>query len=361
VMSSEEFEAALDRLLAAAASEPKLASVRLSELPDVASLKVDINEERVATLGLNAGDVNNTISAAWGGRYVNDFIDRGRVKRVYVQGDAPYRAAPGDIDQWFVRNGQGGMVPFSSFARTEWTTTPTSASRFLGYPSYELQGQGAPGVSSGEAMGIMERLASEVPGIGVAWAGQSYQERLSSGQAPILYGVALIVVFLCLAALYESWSIPLAVLLVIPLGLVGSIFAVTLRGLQNDVYLQVGLITTMGLSAKNAILMIEFAERAERQGKRVIEAATEAARIRLRPILMTSFAFIFGVLPLALSTGAGANSRIAIGTAVIGGMLTATILAIFYIPFFFVLVRRSVRDGVIVIKERIRRRGEART
>jgi multidrug efflux pump len=208
-------------------------------------------------------------------------------------------------------------------------------------------------------MDKMEKLASQIPGISVAWAGQSYQERLSSGQAPILYGVALIVVFLCLAALYESWSVPVAVLLVIPLGLLGSIFFVTLRGLQNDVYLQVGLITTMGLSAKNAILMIEFAERAERQGKRVIDAAIEAARIRLRPILMTSFAFIFGMMPLALSTGAGANSRIAIGTAVIGGMLTATVLAVFYIPFFFVLVRRGVRDGIAMIRERLKRRKAA--
>jgi multidrug efflux pump len=198
-----------------------------------------------------------------------------------------------------------------------------------------------------------------VPGISVAWSGQSYQERLSSGQAPILYSVALIVVFLCLAALYESWSIPVAVLLVIPLGLIGAVFFVTLRGLQNDVYLQVGLITTMGLSAKNAILMVEFAERAEREGKRVIDAAIEAARIRLRPILMTSFAFIFGVMPLALSTGAGANSRIAIGTAVVGGMITATLLAVFYIPFFFVLVRRGVRDGIKVIRERLRKRREA--
>ena len=283
------------------------------------------------------------------------------MKRVYVQGDAQYRSEPSDIDQWFVRNNQGGMVPFSSFAQTSWITTPTSSSRFLGYPSFELNGQGAPGVSSGEAMSIIEDLASNIPGVGVAWAGQSYQERLSSGQAPILYGVALIVVFLCLAALYESWSIPVAVLLVIPLGLVGSIFFVTLRGLQNDVYLQVGLITTMGLSAKNAILMVEFAERAEREGQRVIDAAIKAAKIRLRPILMTSFAFIFGVLPLAISTGAGANSRIAIGTAVIGGMLTATALAIFYIPFFFVLVRRGVRDGLKIVRERIRQRREART
>jgi multidrug efflux pump len=359
-MSDEAFAAARDKLLEMANADPKLTSVRLSELPDVASLKMDINQQRLAALGLSAGDVNNTISTAWGGRYVNDFIDRGRVKRVYVQGDAEYRSEPGDMGQWYVRNNTGGMVPFSSFAQTSWMTTPTSLSRFLGYRSFEFSGQGAPGVSSGDAMNIMTDLASRIPGISVAWAGQSYQERLSSGQAPILYGVALIVVFLCLAALYESWSIPVAVLLVIPLGLVGSIFAVTLRGLQNDVYLQVGLITTMGLSAKNAILMVEFAERAEREGKRVIDAAIEAARIRLRPILMTSFAFIFGVLPLALATGAGANSRAAIGTAVVGGMLTATILAIFYIPFFFVLVRRGVRDGIKAVRERLRRRKEAR-
>ena len=358
-MSEEDFAAARDRLVAVASSNPKLTSVRLSELPDVASLKINIDQQRLASLGLTPGDVNNTVSTAWGGRYVNDFIDRGRVKRVYVQGDAPYRAKPNDIDQWFVRNNQGGMVPFSSFAQTSWMTTPTSLSRFLGYRSYEISGQGAPGVSSGDAMNLMQQMASQIPGIGVAWAGQSYQERLSSGQAPVLYGVALIVVFLCLAALYESWSIPVAVLLIIPLGLVGSIFAVTLRGMQNDVYLQVGLITTMGLSAKNAILMVEFAERAEREGQRVIDAAIEAARIRLRPILMTSFAFIFGVLPLALATGAGANSRAEIGTAVIGGMLTATILAVFYIPFFFVLVRRTVRDGVTVIRERWRARRAA--
>ena len=358
-MTTEQFAAARDKLLSAATAEPSLASVRLSELPDVASLKVDINQERLAALGLGSGDVNSTISTAWGGRYVNDFIDRGRVKRVYVQGDAPYRANPDNIGQWFVRNNQGEMVPFSSFSQSEWMTTPTSLSRFNGYSSFEFSGQGAPGVSSGQAMTTIENLASQIPGISVAWAGQSYQERLSSGQAPILYSVALIVVFLCLAALYESWSIPVAVLLVIPLGLVGSIFFVTLRGLQNDVYLQVGLITTMGLSAKNAILMVEFAERAEREGKRVIDAAIEAARIRLRPILMTSFAFIFGVLPLALSTGAGANSRIAIGTAVVGGMLTATILAIFYIPLFFVLVRRSVRDGLAKLRTRMERRREA--
>jgi len=336
-----------------------LAQVRLSDLPDVATLKVDIDQQKLAALGLAQGDVNSTLSTAWGGRYVNDFIDRGRVKRVYVQGDAQYRASPDNIDEWFVRTRSGEMAPFSSFAQTSWATAPTTMSRFQGIPAFEIQGQAAPGQSSGEAMRRMEELASQVPGTSVAWSGLSFQERLSSGQAPYLYAVSLLVVFLCLAALYESWSIPVAVLLVIPLGLVGAVFAVTLRGLQNDVYLQIGLLTTMGLAAKNAILMIEFAERAEREGKRVIDAALEAARIRLRPILMTSLAFIFGVLPLAISTGAGANSRIAIGTAVIGGMLTATILAIFYIPLFFVLVRRGVRDGLKALRERGKRDREA--
>ena len=358
-MPQDKFEEARDRLVDMAQSEPGLQQVRLSELPDVSTLKIDVNQERISALGLNTVDVNSTISAAWGGRYVNDFIDRGRVKRVYVQGDAPFRSKPEDIDQWSVRNSRGEMVPFSSFAQTGWSIAPVSLSRFMGIQSYEFQGQPAPGKSTGDAMNSIEQLASQIPGVSVAWSGQSYEERLSAGQAPLLYAISLLVVFLCLAALYESWSVPLAVILVIPLGLVGAIFAVTLRGLQNDVYLQIGLLTTMGLAAKNAILMVEFAERAERQGKRVIEAALEAARIRLRPILMTSFAFIFGVLPLAISTGAGANSRIAIGTSVIGGMLTATVLAIFYIPLFFVLVRRGVRDGLTYVRERRRNRGEA--
>jgi multidrug efflux pump len=358
-MTREQFLAARDRLLQEANANPKLASVRLSDLPDVATYKIDVNQQKLTALGLNQNDINNTLSTAWGGRYVNDFIDKGRVKRVYVQGDAPYRADPSSLGQWYIRSSSGEMAPFSSFADAGWDTPPSSLTRFQGVPAAEFQGQPAPGVSSGEAMDEMERLASQIPGTSVAWAGQSYQERLSSGQAPLLYAISLLVVFLCLAALYESWSIPVAVLLVIPLGLVGAIFAVTLRGLENDVYLQIGLLTTMGLAAKNAILMIEFAEQGEKKGMRVIDAALEAARIRLRPILMTSFSFIFGVLPLALSTGAGANSRIAIGTSVIGGMLTATILAIFYIPLFFVLVRRGVRDGLAAARERFRRRRTA--
>lgn len=343
-MSREDFIAAREKLLEAASQDPLLTGVRVSELPDVQTLRVDIDQARLAALGLNQADVNTTLSAAWGGQYVNDFIDRGRVKRVFVQADAPYRATPDDIGRWFVRGGDGQMAPFTSFAATRWSATPATLSRFEGYPSFQFEGQPAPGQSSGEAMDRIEQLASEIPGVSVAWSGLSFQERLSSGQAPLLYGLSLLVVFLCLAALYESWTIPVAVMLVIPLGLVGAVFAVTLRGLENDVYLQIGLLTTMGLAAKNAILVIEFAEQAEKRGARVIDAALEAARLRLRPILMTSLAFIFGVLPLALSSGAGANSRIAIGTSVIGGMLTATVLAIFFIPLFFVLVRRTTRD-----------------
>jgi multidrug efflux pump len=355
-MSRAEFAEARDRLLAMANDNPKLTSVRLSDLPDVATLKVDVDTQRLTAYGLDNDDVNSTLATAWGGRYVNDFIDKGRVKRVYVQGDAPYRASPEDLGQWFVRSADGQMSPFSAFASIGWSTTPSSSSRFQGVPAFEISGQPAAGTSSGEAMDEMERMASQIPGTSVAWSGSSYQERLSSGQAPLLYSLSLLVIFLCLAALYESWSIPIAVLLVIPLGLIGAVFAVNLRGLENDVYLQIGLLTTMGLAAKNAILMIEFAEQEERKGKRVIEAAVEAARIRLRPILMTSFAFIFGVLPLAIATGAGANSRVAIGTSVIGGMLTAAFLAIFFIPLFFVLVRRGVRDGLAAMRARFGRR-----
>ncbi len=359
-MSRDDFVAAREKLLASANADPDLANVRLSDLPDVSTLKVNIDQEKLAALGLTQQSVNATLGTAWGGTYVNDFIDRGRVKRVYVQGDAPFRAEPDNINQWFVRGTSGQMVPFSSFASTSWATAPTTMSRFQGIPSFEFQGQPAPGKSSGEAMKRMEELASQIPGTSVAWAGLSYQERLAGGQAPMLYGISLLVVFLCLAALYESWTVPVAAMLVIPLGLIGAIFAVTLRGLQNDVYLQIGLLTTMGLATKNAILMIEFAERAEKEGKRVIDAAIEAAKIRFRPIVMTSLAFIFGVLPLAISTGAGANSRIAIGTAVIGGMLTALILAIFYIPLFFVLVRRGVRDSLKAWRDRRDRKRAAR-
>ncbi len=358
-MSHEEFLAARDRLIQLASNNPALTSVRAADLPENATLKVDFDTQRLTAYGINPADVNNTLSTAWGGRYVNDYIENGRVKRVYVQGDAEFRADPQAMGQWYVRSAGGQMTPFSAFAKVDWSTAPATLSRFQGVPAFEIQGQSAPGTSSGEAMAVIEKLASEIQGATVAWSGASYEERLSSGRAPLLYAVSIVVVFLCLAALYESWSIPVAVLLVVPLGLVGAVFAVTLRGLQNDLYLQIGLITTMGLAAKNAILMIEFADQAERRGKRVIDAALEAARIRLRPILMTSFAFIFGVMPLALASGAGANSRIAIGTSVIGGMLTATLLAVFYIPLFYVLVRRGVRDGFRSLRQRYAAPGEA--
>ena len=351
-MSRDQFVAARDRLLEAANADPLLSQVRLGDLPDVPTLRIDLDTERLAAYGLATGDVNNTLSTAWGGRYVNDFIDKGRIKRVYVQGDAAYRAKPEDLSQWYVRNSQGSMAPFTSFASVGWETAPSTTSRFNGVQSFGISGQAGPGVSSGDAMAEIERLARQFPGTDVAFSGSSYEERQSSSQAPLLYGLSLLVVFLCLAALYESWSIPVAVLLVIPLGLVGAVFAVTLRGLENDVFLQIGLLTTMGLAAKNAILMVEFAEQEEKKGARVIDAALTAAKIRLRPILMTSFAFIFGVMPLALASGAGANSRIAIGTSVIGGMLTATLLAVFFIPMFFVLVRRGRRDTLRRLHEK---------
>ena len=339
-MPQAEFKQRRDALLAAAAADPDLAAVRPGGLEDVPTLQVNVDQAKVGALGIAQATVDNTLSAAWGGVYVNDFVDRGRVKRVFVQGDAPYRASPQDLDNWFVRTASGQMAPFSAFATTSWSQAPTTLVRFSGLPAYEIQGQAAPGRSSGDAMERMIALAAELPGTSVAWAGLSYQERLSAGQAPLLYGLSILVIFLCLAALYESWSIPFSVLLVIPLGLIGAVIAVALRGLENDVYFQVGLLTTMGLSAKNAILIVEFAEQSERAGKSPFDAAIEASRLRLRPILMTSLAFIFGVLPLAISTGAGAQSRVAIGTAVIGGMVTATVLAIFFVPLFFVLVRR---------------------
>jgi len=345
-LSHDEFKARRDQLLAEARSDPLLAAVRPSGLEDTPTLHVDIDEAKVGALGISQDDVYATLSAAWGSIYVNDFVDRGRVKRVYLQGDAAYRSSPTDLDHWFVRSSNGEMAPFSSFAQTTWTNAPAVLTRFSGLPSYEIQGQAAPGRSSGDAMDRIAELSAKLQGTSIAWAGLSYQERLAGGQAPLLYALSLLVVFLCLAALYESWSVPIGVLLVIPIGLLGAVLAVFARGLQNDVFFQVGLLTTMGLSAKNAILIVEFAEHAEREGKSPYEAALEAAKLRLRPILMTSFAFIFGVLPLALSTGAGARSRVEIGTTVLGGMLAATALAIFYVPMFFVLLRRLFRRRV---------------
>ncbi len=329
----------------AARADPMLNNVRVNMLEDTPTLSVDIDQDKVGALGLAQRDVDATLNAAWAGDYVNDFVDRGRVKRVYVQGDAQFRSRPEDLDQWHVRTATGGMAPFSAFASTSWKQAPVSVARYNGFTAYEIQGATAPGRSTGEAMDRMEELARDIPGTSFEWSGLSFQERLSSGQAPYLYAIWLLVVFLCLAALCESWSIPVSVLLVVPLGLLGAALAVFLRGLDNDVYFQVGLLTTMGLSAKNAILIVEFAEQNEKQGMDPVAAALAAARVRLRPILMTSLAFIFGVLPLAISTGAGAHSRNAIGTAVIGGMVTGTVLAVFFVPLSFVAVRRLVRHS----------------
>jgi multidrug efflux pump len=343
-LSRAQFKAEMNQLLAEARNDPVLTGVRQNSLDDNPTLLVNIDEEKVGALGIPQAEVDQTLAVALGGDYVNDFVDRGRVKRVFVQADQQYRSVPEDVAAWYVRSANGQMAPFSAFSQISWAQAPNTLGRFNGVSNYEIQGDSAEGRSSGEAMDHISAIAAKLPGVSVAWSGLSYQERLSGGQAPILYAISLLVVFLCLAALYESWSVPFSVMLVMPLGLLGAALAVAARGLTNDVYFQVGLLTTMGLSAKNAILIVEFAEGAEREGKNAFDAALEAARLRLRPILMTSLAFIFGVFPLAIATGAGAQSRIAIGTAVIGGMLTATVLAIFYVPMFFVLVRRIFKN-----------------
>jgi multidrug efflux pump len=338
----EKLVAAQKKLLAEANNDAKLSSVRVNSLDDKPELHININQAAASALGLQQADINSTLSAAWGGRYINDFIDRGRVKRVYMQGDAPYRSVPEDLNTWFVRGASGNMAPFSAFAEPVWSIGPQVVQRFNGLAAMQIQGAGAGRTSTGTAMDEMTRLVNQMPGFSIAWSGLSYQEQLSSGQAPLLYAVSIFFIFLCLAALYESWSIPTAVMLVIPLGVIGAMLAAAARGLNNDIFFQVGLLTTIGLSAKNAILIVEFAETARRAGKSAVDAAVEAARIRLRPILMTSLAFIAGVAPLAFSSGAGAASRHDIGTGVIGGMLSATVLAIFFVPIFFVLVNRLI-------------------
>ncbi|MBP2197660.1 efflux RND transporter permease subunit [Pantoea cypripedii] len=334
-----------NQLIADANQDPVLSSVRANTLPDLPQLQVDIDDEKAQSLGLTISNINSTLSAAIGGTYVNDFTDRGRVKKVYMQGDEEFRSKPEDIDKWFVTgtdsDGDTTMVPFSSFSTSHWTYGPDVLSRYNGLSSYEIQGASASGKSSGDAMTAMEKLASKLPqGTTFAWSGLSYQERLAGNQAVSLYAISLMVVFLCLAALYESWSVPFSVMMVVPLGVFGSLLAITLRGLENDVYFQVALLTIIGLSTKNAILIVEFAEDNYRRGENLVKAAMHAASMRLRPIIMTSLAFTAGVLPLAISTGAGANSRIAIGTGIIGGTISATLLAIFLVPLFFVLVRR---------------------
>ena len=334
---------ARNQLLGMVAKHPDLlVRVRPNGLEDTPQFKLDVDQEKAQALGVSLSDINETISASLGGYYVNDFIDRGRVKKVYVQGDAKYRMLPVDINNLYIRSSNGEMVPFSAFSASHWIYGSPRLERYNGMPSMEILGEAAPGRSTGEAMALMESLAEKLPnGIGHDWTGMSYQERLSGNQAPALYAISLIVVFLCLAALYESWSIPFSVMLVVPLGVVGALLAASLRGMNNDVYFQVGLLTTIGLSAKNAILIVEFAkDLMDKEGKGLIEATLEASRMRLRPILMTSLAFILGVMPLVISHGAGSGAQNAVGTGVMGGMLTATLLAIFFVPVFFVVVRR---------------------
>jgi multidrug efflux pump len=337
---------ARNMMLGMASQDPMLMGVRPNGLNDEPQFKLVIDQEKASALGVTLSDINTQLGAAWGSAYVNDFIDQGRVKRVYIQGEAASRMLPDDFDTWYVRNSaastggsQQQMVPFSAFAHGEWVSGSPKLERYNGVSSVEILGQAAPGLSSGTAMTEMEKLAAKLPpGFGYEWTGMSYEEQKSGSQTTLLYTLSMVVVFLCLAALYESWSIPTAVILVIPLGIVGVVLATYFRGLDNDVYFQVGLLTTMGLAAKNAILIVEFAKENFDSGMSLIESAVLAARQRLRPILMTSLAFILGVTPLALSTGAGSGSQNAIGTAVVGGMLSATFLAIFLVPLFFVVI-----------------------
>jgi hydrophobe/amphiphile efflux-1 (HAE1) family protein len=333
--------AAQYQLLGIAAKDPTLTAVRPNSMEDVPEYRVDVDWEKAGALGVPITSIHNTISAAFGSAYANDFIQGGRVKRVYVQADAPYRMLPKDLEKLYVRNKAGKMVPFSSFASGRWTSGSPRLARFNGFPSINIWGEASPGRSSGEAMKAMEEAVTKLPrGIGYDWTGLSYQERMSSSQAPLLYALSVFVIFLCLAALYESWPIPVSILLVLPLGVIGGIIASSLRGLSNDVYFQIGLLTTLGLTTKNAILIVQFAKARLEKGMGLIEATLEGAKLRFRPIVMTSLAFGFGVLPLAMTTGAGAGAQNAIGTGVLGGMVTATILVVIFAPLFYVLIEK---------------------
>jgi multidrug efflux pump len=332
---------ARNQLLGMAMKNSKLIAVRPNGQDDAPQFKLDIDDVRAGALGVSLASVNEVLATAWGSSYINDFIENGRVKKVYLQADARYRMLPEDIDKWYVRNNQGEMVPFSAFATARWVYGSPRLERYNGIPSVEIMGQAAPGVSTGEAMAEMEKMAAQLPaGIGYEWTGLSYEEKQAGAQAPALYAISLLVVFLAVAALYESWTIPFVNLLMLPLGLVGAVAAVTLRVLPNDVYLQIGLLTTVGLSTKNAILIIQFIKDQLHQGHELVEATLTAVKIRLRPVIMTSLAFFFGTLPLALTKGAGAAAQNAIGTAVTGGLLSATFIDLIFIPFFFVMVSR---------------------
>jgi multidrug efflux pump len=333
------------KLLELAAKNPAIAMLRPNGLDDEPQYQLDIDWEKASALGLSIANISNSLAAGWGSSYINQFIDRGRVKKVFIQGDVDTRMLPQDLDRWYVRSVAGSMTPFSAFSTAHWTYGSPKLERYNGSASLEFLGAPAAGKSSGDALDAMEKLVKQLPqGIGYDWTGLSYEERLSGSQAPMLYAISLTIVFLCLAALYESWSIPVAVMLVVPLGIIGTVLATLFRGLSNDVFFQVGLLTTVGLASKNAILIVEFAKENHDAGMELIEATVTAARQRLRPILMTSLAFILGVLPLAIATGAGAGGRTAIGTGVIGGMVTATVLAVFLVPVFFVSIRKLSKE-----------------
>ncbi len=329
------------QLLGMAAQEPSLIGVRPNGISDSPQFNVDIDYQKAASLGVQLSDITNVMSVGFGGTYVNDFLDRGRIKRVYVQGDAPYRMQPDDFGEWHVRNSTGELTPIEEIISTEWSFGSPQLKRFNGLPALNIQGTAAPGTSSGDALNTMENLVEQLPGnMGIAWSGLSAQEKQSGDQATSLYILSVLFIFLCLAALYESWTVPIAVLLVAPLGITGAVVAAHLTGLANDVFFQVGILTTVGLASKNAILIIEFAKLLEEQGKELVQATLEAVKMRLRPILMTSLAFGFGVLPLALATGAGAGGRIAIGVTVLGGLIASTVFAIFFAPLFYVVIRK---------------------
>ncbi|WP_039913646.1 efflux RND transporter permease subunit [Cellvibrio mixtus] len=335
---------ARNQFLGAAMQDSRLVGVRPNGQDDNPQFKLDVDQEKAAALGVSLSDINNVFSTAWAASYVNDFIDKGRVKKVYVQGEAKYRMLPEDVKNWYVRNSDNEMVPFSAFTSGRWIYGSPRLERYNGVPSVNILGQGAPGVSSGDAMLAAEEIAAKLPaGVGYQWTGMSLQERESGSQAPMLYALSILIVFLCLAALYESWSVPFSVMLVVPLGVIGAVLFAMARGLSNDVYFQVGLLTTIGLAAKNAILIVEFAKALYEQGMDLLDATMEAVRMRLRPIIMTSLAFMLGVTPLVLSSGAGSGSQNAIGTGVFGGMFSATVLAIFFVPVFFVVVFRLAK------------------
>jgi multidrug efflux pump len=341
----EALLAARNQFLGMAANDKRLMAVRPNGMEDAPEFTLDIDHAKAGALGVSVADINSTLSTAWGGVYVNDFLDRGRIKKVYMQADAHSRMTPEDINKWYVRNKNGQMVPLSAFTSMRWAYGSPRLERYNELPSFEIQGNAAPGLSTGEAMAAVEEIVRKLPpGVGFEWTGVSYEELRSGAQAPALYALSVLAVFLCLAALYESWSVPFAVIMVIPLGVIGALLAATGRGLSNDVYFQVGLLATIGLSAKNAILIVEFAKAEMETGKNAIESALLAARMRLRPILMTSLAFAIGVWPLAKATGAGSGSQNAIGTGVLGGTISATIIGIFFVPLFYVTIKSIFKD-----------------